>query len=357
MRVEAKRWLISFMRSRARVAQSMLKRFLLLPLLALTLAPLGLGGAALAQGYALVEVRPGDALGSIAQRYRISSDSLRERNALASHLIRPGDWLQVPLEEARGGLIEPAPPPPPGFRRHTLAAGETLSSVINRYGVSMNALVGANPDLSSLDRLPVGVELLIPPGEGLMVVLEERDAILELVRAYGADPAAVARVNDLRSPHDLRSGMLIFLPAVQPSAALERLAAVRELENTYIWPLHGRLTSYFGRRNLGMGTSAFHRGLDIAAPTGTTIVAARSGTVTFSGWSTQGYGNLVKIRHAGGHETWYAHASRLLVSVGQQVSQGQPIALVGSTGISTGPHLHLEIHISGRAVDPLSQLR
>jgi murein DD-endopeptidase MepM/ murein hydrolase activator NlpD len=106
-----------------------------------------------------------------------------------------------------------------------------------------------------------------------------------------------------------------------------------------------------------MGTAAFHRGLDIAAPTGSTIVAARSGTVTFAGWSDRGYGNLVKVRHAGGAETWYAHASRILVRVGQSVSQGDPIALVGSTGLSTGPHLHLELHVGGIAIDPLGELR
>ncbi len=310
-----------------------------------------------AQGYAVVVVQPGDALGSIAQRYGIGVEALSEANGLGGNLIRPGDVLHVPLQESRGGLAEPAPAPPVGFRRHTLAAGETLSSVTSLYGITIAALVGANPDLSSLDRLPVGVELLIPPGEGLLVTLEYGMELMDLLAAYGADPIAVARANEIRSPFDLRPGMLLFLPGVEPTAALERLAAVRELENTYVWPLHGRLTSYFGRRNLGLGTSTFHRGLDIAAPTGSTIVAARSGTITFAGWSSQGYGNLVKIRHAGGAETWYAHASRILVRVGQGVSQGEPIALVGSTGISTGPHLHLEIHVAGRAIDPLGELR
>jgi murein DD-endopeptidase MepM/ murein hydrolase activator NlpD len=318
---------------------------------------MGCLGAAAAQGYAIVVVQPGDALGTIAQRYGIGSEALSEANGLNGHLIRPGDVLHVPLQESRGGLLEPAPPPPAGFRRHTLAAGETLSGITQRYGISLTALVGANPDLSSLDRLPVGVELLIPPGDGLLVTLEHPSLLTDVIAEYGADPVAVARANQITSPLDLRAGMLLFLPGVQPTAALERLAAVRELENTYIWPLHGRLTSYFGRRNLGLGTSTFHRGLDIAAPTGSTIVAARSGTVTFAGWSTQGYGNLVKIRHAGGAETWYAHASRILVRVGQSVSQGEPIALVGSTGISTGPHLHLEIHVGGRAIDPLGELR
>jgi len=284
-------------------------------------------------------------------------EGLLEANGRSDHLIRPGDVLRVPLQEASGGLVEPAPEPPAGFRRHTLASGETLSGLIGRYGITLKALVGANPDLSSLDRLPVGVELLIPPGEGLLVTLEYGVALTDLIEAYGADPVAVARINRIRSPLDVRPGMLLFLPDVEPTTALQRLAAVRELENTYVWPLHGRLTSYFGRRNLGMGTAAFHRGLDIAAPTGSTIVAARSGTVTFAGWSDRGYGNLVKIRHAGGAETWYAHASRILVRVGQGVSQGDPIALVGSTGLSTGPHLHLELHVGGIAIDPLAELR
>jgi len=132
---------------------------------------------------------------------------------------------------------------------------------------------------------------------------------------------------------------------------------VRERENTYIWPVHGRLTSFFGPRRLGMGTSNFHSGLDIAAPTGTPVVAARAGTVTFAGWSNRGFGNLVKIRHAGGAETWYAHFSRILATVGQQVRQGEVVGRIGSTGISTGPHLHFEVHEDGRPHDPLRFLR
>jgi murein DD-endopeptidase MepM/ murein hydrolase activator NlpD len=106
-----------------------------------------------------------------------------------------------------------------------------------------------------------------------------------------------------------------------------------------------------------MGTSRFHAGIDIAAPRGTPITAVRSGTVTYAGWSNRGYGNLVKIRHAGGEESWYAHQSEIHVSIGQSVSQRDVIGLVGSTGLSTGPHLHLEIHEAGKAIDPLSYLQ
>jgi murein DD-endopeptidase MepM/ murein hydrolase activator NlpD len=316
------------------------------------------GSLAFAEAYALVLVRQGESLGHVASRYGVSVETVRAFNGLGnSNLIRPGDVLRVPFGAATGGIVEAAPDPPPGFRRHVLASGEHLSAIVARYGISMRALVGANPDLSSLDRLPTGVELLIPPGEGLVVTLEHPSELTALIDHYGADPVAVARMNAIRSPFDLRPGMLLFLPKVEPTTALERLARVREEENRYIWPLHGRLTSYFGRRNLGMGTSNFHRGIDIAAPSGTPIVAARAGTVTFAGWSTRGYGNLVRIRHAGGVESWYAHASRIVVTVGQYVNQGERIALVRSTGISTGPHLHFELHVQGTAIDPLGELR
>jgi murein DD-endopeptidase MepM/ murein hydrolase activator NlpD len=310
-----------------------------------------------ADGYALRTVRAGDSIGAIANRYNLTATALMQFNDLKSATIHPGDVLKIPFVAAVGGVAEPAPAPPPGFRQHVLLPGETLTDVTNRYGVSLESLVGSNPDLSSLDRLPAGVELLIAPSAGLVVTLEREDQISSLLAAYDADPVEVARANQLASPADIRAGMLLFLPAVKPVDALERLSKVRELENMYLWPLQGRITSYFGRRNLGMGTSSFHRGIDVAAPYGSTITAARTGTVSFAGWSTQGYGYLIKVRHGGGAETWYGHNSKILVRVGQYVRQGEPIGLVGSTGISTGPHLHFELHQNGRALDPLGELR
>lgn len=310
----------------------------------------------LAEGYALRRVQPGDTVGSIAAAYNVASDVILAFNGLEDALIHPGDLLKVPYVRATGGAAEVAPRIPASFREHQLQPGESLSEIAERYGVSLTALVGANPDISSLDRLPTGVELLIPPEEGLLVTLGQIDDLPQLLATYGVSPLEVARANDIRSLLELQPGMLLFLPGVEPAAALERLARVREEELRYVWPLHGRITSYFGRRNLGMGTSSFHRGIDVAAPTGTRVSAARSGTVVFSGWSTSGYGYLIRIRHSGGDETWYGHFSTLLVSEGDYVSQGDAIGLVGSTGISTGPHLHFELHESGTAVDPIGYL-
>lgn len=107
------------------------------------------------------------------------------------------------------------------------------------------------------------------------------------------------------------------------------------------------ITSRFGTRSSGM-----HKGLDIASPTGTAIQAAAAGTVTFSGWSNTGYGYCTIISHGNGVDTLYGHCSQLYTSVGQYVAQGETIGAVGSTGNSTGPHLHLEIRVNGTRVNP-----
>ncbi len=116
-----------------------------------------------------------------------------------------------------------------------------------------------------------------------------------------------------------------------------------------IRPISGIITSRFGARSSIRSSS--HTGLDISAPTGTPISAAASGTVTFSGYKGS-YGNMLVISHGNGVQTYYAHCSKLYVSAGTKVTQGQKVAAVGSTGNSTGPHLHLEIRVNGVAYNP-----
>ena len=118
----------------------------------------------------------------------------------------------------------------------------------------------------------------------------------------------------------------------------------------FIWPTSGTLTSGFGWR-----WGRMHEGIDIAAPTGTPISAAASGTVIYAGWMG-GYGNLVVIDHGNGLATAYGHQSSIAVGSGTYVSQGQTIGYVGSTGHSTGPHVHFEVRVNGSPVDPLGYL-
>ena len=120
----------------------------------------------------------------------------------------------------------------------------------------------------------------------------------------------------------------------------------------YNWPAQGTVTSGYGWR-----WGRLHKGIDIAAPIGTPILAAASGEVIFSGWHSGGYGNLIKIKHPDSSVTFYAHNNRNMVTKGQKISQGQQIAEMGSTGFSTGPHLHFEIRANGNsAVNPMAFL-
>lgn len=122
------------------------------------------------------------------------------------------------------------------------------------------------------------------------------------------------------------------------------------------WPVMGRITSKFGyRRHPISNRRHFHKGLDIANTSGTDIVAAASGIVTYSGWNG-GYGKVVIISHGYGYKSVYAHNKNNLVKVGDRVKKGQVIAQLGNTGKSTGPHVHFEIHYQGKQIDPLQIL-
>lgn len=123
------------------------------------------------------------------------------------------------------------------------------------------------------------------------------------------------------------------------------------------WPVIGRITSEFGmRENPRYGGQEFHSGLDISAPTGSPVKATADGIVSFAGWSA-GNGNLVVVEHGFGYSTFYAHNSSIAVKVGQRVKRGDTLAYVGSTGNTTGPHLHYEVWHNGKAINPMGFLK
>ena len=138
--------------------------------------------------------------------------------------------------------------------------------------------------------------------------------------------------------------------ATPTQVAVGTAQGVEGAKGRFLWPLRGRITSPFGGRQI-FGGENFHRGLDIAAPNGTPIAASAGGQVIWAGPKGT-YGNLVKIDHGNGFTTYYAHCSELLVQEGDQVTQGQTIALVGSTGRSTGPHCHFELLWQDELLDP-----
>lgn len=143
-------------------------------------------------------------------------------------------------------------------------------------------------------------------------------------------------------------------------AALENVILVRQLNKEIVpdgRPVHqGFISSYFGdRQDPFTGEEAFHKGVDFAASEGDQVVAVAAGVVTYSG-PREGYGNLVEVSHGNGISTRYGHNERNLVTVGQMVTRGQPLSLMGSTGRSTGPHVHFEVLRGGHQIDPLSYI-
>ncbi len=172
----------------------------------------------------------------------------------------------------------------------------------------------------------------------------------------------VAQIEDLSATEEAQLEALIVERQRELEAqreAARRAAGIVGQETApgaLSWPVSGTITSPFGyRRNPFGGGMEFHQGLDIAAPMGTTVTAASAGTVISAGWYG-GYGNYILIDHGGGMATGYGHLSQIFVASGQQVQKGQAIGAVGSTGMSTGPHLHFEVRINGKPTDPAAYL-
>jgi len=183
--------------------------------------------------------------------------------------------------------------------------------------------------------------------------------------ATSRDTLAAARSLKRSALHNSRETREEYLHEVEALAAQSAslAAAIRDAQegagssgtgapsaSGLVWPVNGTVVSGYGMR-----WGRLHEGIDIAASSGTPIWAAAAGTVIHAGW-LGGYGNLVVVDHGNGLATAYAHASAILVGVGQQVAQGETVALVGSTGNSSGPHLHFEVRVNGVAVDPLLYL-
>jgi murein DD-endopeptidase MepM/ murein hydrolase activator NlpD len=178
----------------------------------------------------------------------------------------------------------------------------------------------------------------------------------DVVAARSLKQSALADLGASRM-HDVAEVESLAAESASLAAAIQSAQASAGSSGTgapsaagFIWPVNGPVVSGFGMR-----WGRMHEGIDIAASSGTPIHAAAAGTVIHAGW-LGGYGNLVVLDHGDGLSTAYAHASAILVGLGQRVSQGETLSLVGSTGNSSGPHLHFEVRVNGSAVDPLFYL-
>lgn len=260
---------------------------------------------------------------------------------------------------------------------YEVQSGDTLSEISIKVNIPIERLVEMNDSLKDENStIRVGQELIITIPEPELSVIRQEEQYIEEI--YDAEVIYIDnnswytnQMVTLQEPssgfrkivaivsylNDAETGREIIKEEVVKEAVPKIVERGTIIPPTYVKPISGgRLSSGFGRRSAPTkGASTYHKGVDWAVPTGTPVYASCGGTVVKAGWGG-GYGYVVYIKHEDGRQTRYAHLSKVLVSVGEKVKQGERIALSGNTGISSGPHLHFEMLINGSQVNPLKYL-
>ncbi|MDR1467811.1 MAG: M23 family metallopeptidase [Spirochaetaceae bacterium] len=229
--------------------------------------------------------------------------------------------------------------------------GDSISKIAASYDLSMDAVIASN-NIARARALREGETLRIPNMDGIPVTVRRGDTLSKIGADYGVPVTAILDANDLES-ETLTEGAPLFIPGAKMKG--EELRAV--IGDLFIYPVRGRLSSPFGWRSDPIsGERRYHAAIDLAANQGTPVKAAMDGRVTSVGFNAT-YGNYIIITHSGGYQTMYAHLSAVDVENGRQVVQGKVIGKVGSTGYSTGAHLHFAIYKNSRSLNPLDYLK
>src|SRR3990170_1688238 len=244
---------------------------------------------------------------------------------------------------------------------YTVQEGDTVSSIADKFGVSIDTILWQN-SLSQKDRIKPGQTLQILPVTGISHKVVKGDTVYSIAKKYDSAPQAIVDfpyntfVND--ETFELAVGQSVIVPEgvkpdEKPSAPRTRRitpdAGTVVASGTFVWPASGTISQNF---------VWYHKGVDIANRASPDVLAADAGTIVLAGWpDNYGYGNRVMIDHGNGYVTLYGHLSRIYVVSGQTVSRGSAIGKMGSTGRSTGNHLHFEVVKNGTYISPLTVLR
>lgn len=337
----------------------------------------------------------GDIINSVAKKYGVNVEDLRRANDLKPNenpsytevLYIPDDSDSVAATLAFVNKLKKAEADfekqgkPLLLTEYVVKDGDSLWSIASKFDLDLDTIIGSNK-IPNINFLKLGTVLRIPNQDGIFVKVAKNDTVAKLADRNGSYKHAIYVANLLSEETQIKIGSEIFLPGAKviSSAVPETRTSSKLVRTTFNsvsgtrtssmvvrttftsssgklrWPVMGKISSVFGWRRSPFGRRrVFHSGLDIRAPLGTVVVAAGNGQVVFSGWMG-GYGKAIVISHAGGISTLYGHCSSLLVN-GGTVRSGQVIARVGSTGRSTGNHLHFEVRTNGTPQSPLRYLR
>jgi len=305
-------------------------------------------------------VKACDNLWNISRKYGVSVEVIIEVNNLKDKdLLSLGQKLEIPA--IGGGVSNSNQKQEPTIVTYTVVKGDTLWSISQRYDVKMRSIISVN-NLKEISRLSIGQKLKLPitnmdiakaegysqdaAAEEIIYYVKKGESLWSISRDYNVKLEAIIAANSITNASKISTGQQLRIPNV-PGARLSI--------SNFIWPVRGRISSPYGVRVLN-GRKEFHAGIDIGGPTGTNIVAAESGRVSYAGYM-RGYGNIIILSHDRGYSTVYGHNSVNLVKKGQYVKRGSIIGKVGRTGNASGSHLHFEIRLSGKPVNPLPYLK
>lgn len=260
---------------------------------------------------------------------------------------------------------------------YTIQAGDTMFGIAQQFNLQPESILWANPDLKdNPDLLSVDMDIAIPPVDGVLHTVQKGDTLNSIATKYKVTPEAITSAvwNNLIPGQELVIGSTIIVPGGKREMVVWQIPASNKPApastgvggwsnagqclnvsakavgtGKFIWPNNAHWVS-------GNPYAWWHRGIDLAGNLGDAVYAADAGTVLWAGPNSWGYGNMILIDHGNGWQTLYAHLSQIYVRCGQQMVQGATIGAIGSTGRSTGPHLHFETRLNGDLPNPLNSL-
>lgn len=242
---------------------------------------------------------------------------------------------------------------PPSTRTEIISyrikSGDTLWGIAVKFDIDVETIRWSNPTAAhNPDFVPLDTELIILPVKGAYVTVQPGDTVELLATRWGVAPEDIVNypLNHLQAGDALRPGEKLVIPHGQLEVNLAP-PGPPPAGFAYAWPIRGTVTQAY---------SGAHRAVDLGAPYGAKVYAARAGRVVFREWSSVGYGFLVIVDHGDGSQAYYSHLKGAWANVGDWVARGGLVGEVGSTGNSTGPHVHFEIRIGGVPQNPLGVL-
>jgi murein DD-endopeptidase MepM/ murein hydrolase activator NlpD len=237
------------------------------------------------------------------------------------------------------------------YSSYSIRKGDIIGDLAARFGLNQDTLISAN-NIRNSRLIQIGQVLKIPNQDGVFYTAKNGDTLDTIAEKYKTETGAIQIANELFS-ETVNPGQTLFIPG----ARLDWVNLQEINGDLFIWPVSGYITSPYGyRKSPFSGARQFHSGLDIGSPMGTPVRAAMSGRISVVGYDNI-LGNYAVVSHHSGYRTLYGHMSVVRVKSGAYVGTGERIGDVGSTGLSTGPHLHFTVYKSGITVNPRTLMK